>query len=42
VIDEGIYDKHDDPQNFDLDAFAESLERLRATLKGARPSVSGG
>ena len=42
VIDEGIYDKHDDPQNFDLDAFAESLERLRATLKGAGSSVSGG
>lgn len=33
VIDEGIYDKHDDPQNFDLDAFAGSLERLRAKLK---------
>lgn len=33
VIDEGIYDKHDDPQNFDLDAFADSLERLRAKLK---------
>lgn len=33
VIDEGIYDKHDDPQNFDLNAFAESLERLRAKLK---------
>jgi hypothetical protein len=35
VIDEGIYDKHDDPQNFDLNAFAESLERLRAQLKPA-------
>ena len=33
VLDEGIYDKHDDPQNFDLNAFAESLERLRAKLK---------
>lgn len=33
VLDEGIYDKHDDPQNFDLDAFAGSLERLRAKLK---------
>jgi hypothetical protein len=42
VIDEGIYDKHDDPQNFDLDAFADSLERLRATLKGPDKSVSGG
>ncbi len=35
VIDEGIYDKHDDPQNFDLNAFADSLERLRAKLKSA-------
>ena len=42
VIDEGIYDKHDDPQNFDLDAFAASLERLRVTVKDAAPSVSGG
>jgi hypothetical protein len=33
VLDEGIYDKHDDPQNFDLDAFADSLDRLRARLK---------
>ncbi len=28
VIDEGIRDKHDDPQNFELTAFAGSLERL--------------
>jgi hypothetical protein len=35
VIDEGIYDKHDDPQNFDLNAFAESLQRLRAKLKAS-------
>jgi hypothetical protein len=32
VIDEGIYDKHDDPQNFELEAFAESLARLRGRL----------
>ncbi|MBI4275043.1 MAG: hypothetical protein HY659_10130 [Rhizobiales bacterium] len=28
VLDEGIYDKHDDPQNFDFDAFVRSFERL--------------
>lgn len=33
VLDEGIYDKHDDPQNFDLDAFAASLAELLARLK---------
>lgn len=33
VLDEGIYDKHDDPQNFDLDAFAASLTRLLDQLK---------
>ncbi len=33
VIDEGIRDKHDDPQNFELDAFAGSLERLIQRLK---------
>lgn len=32
VIDEGIRDKHDDPQNFELDAFAASLERLLKAL----------
>jgi hypothetical protein len=42
VLDEGIYDKHDDPQNFDLDAFADSLTRLRASLQGPAKSVSGG
>lgn len=42
VLDEGIYDKHDDPQNFDLDAFADSLTRLRAALKEPAKSVSGG
>ena len=33
VIDEGIRNKHDDPQNFELDAFAASLERLIQRLK---------
>ncbi len=33
VIDEGIYDKHDDPQNFDLNAFAESIEALRRDIR---------
>jgi hypothetical protein len=33
VIDEGIRDKHDDPQNFELARFADSLERLLARLK---------
>jgi hypothetical protein len=33
VLDEGIRDKHDDPQNFELAAFAQSLERL---LEGLR------
>lgn len=28
VLDEGIRDKHDDPQNFRLDVFAASLDRL--------------
>jgi hypothetical protein len=32
VIDEGIRNKHDDPQNFDLGAFAASLGRLTAQL----------
>jgi hypothetical protein len=30
VIDDGIYDKHDDPQNFDLTAFAESVDAVRS------------
>ena len=33
VIDEGIRNKHDDPQNFELEAFAGSLERLIQRLK---------
>jgi len=32
VLDEGIRDKHDDPQNFELDEFAASLERLLTAL----------
>jgi hypothetical protein len=34
VLDEGIRNKHDDPQNFELDALAESLKRLIDVLKG--------
>lgn len=33
VIDEGIRNKHDDPQNFELEAFAASLARLLRELK---------
>jgi hypothetical protein len=33
LLDEGIYDKHDDPQNFDLDAFAAGLTKLLDQLK---------
>lgn len=33
VIDDGIRDKHDDPQNFALGAFVDSLEQLLAALK---------
>ncbi|MES1155613.1 MAG: hypothetical protein ABUL48_04205 [Pseudorhodoplanes sp.] len=40
VIDEGIWDKHDDPQNFDLAAFADSLEKLRARLQPASTAQS--
>lgn len=32
VIDEGIRNKHDDPQNFELSTFASSLQRLAAEL----------
>ena len=35
VLDEGIRNKHDDPQNFELDAFAGSFERLLIELKGS-------
>jgi hypothetical protein len=33
VIDEGIRNKHDDPQNFELQAFVESWEKLLAELQ---------
>ncbi len=41
VIDEGIRDKHDDPQNFDLDAFAARLTALRTALADAHKSTIG-
>jgi hypothetical protein len=34
VIDEGIFDKHDDPQNFELEAFAGSIKKLMDRLLG--------
>lgn len=33
VLDDGIYDKHDDPQNFDLAAFAEKVDELRRGVR---------
>ncbi len=33
VLDEGIRNKHDDPQNFRLDAFAQSLDNLVGELR---------
>lgn len=33
VLDEGIRNKHDDPQNFRLDAFAQSLDTLVGELR---------
>ena len=36
VLDDGIYDKHDDPQNFVLSAFAEKLRLLRDRLTRQR------
>lgn len=33
VLDEGIRNKHDDPQNFQLEAFAQSLEALVGELR---------
>jgi hypothetical protein len=33
VLDEGIRNKHDDPQNFQLDAFAASLDQLVGELR---------
>jgi hypothetical protein len=35
VLDDGIRNKHDDPQNFELAAFAGSLDRLLAALNRA-------
>jgi hypothetical protein len=40
VIDEGIYDKHDDPQNFEFATFDENLEKLLDKLKNP-PSKQG-
>lgn len=40
VIDEGIYDKHDDPQNFEFAVFDENLEKLLERLKNP-PSKQG-
>jgi hypothetical protein len=41
VIDEWIYDKHDDPQNFEFARFNDKLEALLARLNGtARQGVS--
>jgi len=40
-IDATIRGGHDDPQNFDLEAFAESIEKLVARLEGReRPAAS--
>ncbi len=33
AVDAGIKDAHDDPQNFDLDRFASSLEHLIRSVK---------
>jgi hypothetical protein len=33
VLDEGIRNKHDDPQNFRLEAFAASLDHLVGELR---------
>jgi hypothetical protein len=40
VIDEGIYDKHDDPQNFEFAVFDENLEKLLERLRNP-PSPLG-
>jgi hypothetical protein len=40
VIDEGIYDKHDDPQNFEFAVFDENLEKLLDRLRNP-PSQLG-
>jgi hypothetical protein len=33
VIDEGIWDKHDDPQNFNIAAFADSIDKIRHDVR---------
>ncbi|MDQ2954994.1 MAG: hypothetical protein M3R18_08690 [Pseudomonadota bacterium] len=40
VIDEGIRNKHDDPQNFELQAFAHSLETLMGRLDKRAPAAA--
>jgi len=37
VLDEGIYDKHDDPQNFDFATFNENIEKLLQQAKNPTP-----
>lgn len=36
VIDEGIHDKHDDPQNFEIAKFAQGIESLLTALKSGQ------
>jgi hypothetical protein len=40
VLDDGIYDKHDDPQNFDLAAFAGKVDELRSGTRRLAPEAS--
>ncbi len=40
VLDEGIYDKHDDPQNFNFEIFVQSFERLLNRLHGRDGTVA--
>ncbi|MGH7126712.1 MAG: hypothetical protein ACREFI_20200, partial [Stellaceae bacterium] len=35
VIDDGIYDKHDDPQNFEFEKFASAIDKLLIELPKA-------
>ncbi|HXY90235.1 MAG TPA: hypothetical protein VEH75_06405, partial [Xanthobacteraceae bacterium] len=37
VLDEGIYDKHDDPQNFDFATFNENIEKLLQQARNPTP-----
>lgn len=39
VIDDGIYDKHDDPQNFEFEKFAGAIDRLLIELPKAPEEV---